>query len=133
MIIIIALAQNKCVSYIGNKDISYVYHNAGVRGVPSTRQPSCGTELVKVEKGSALSLHCGSYCPERSSTYHWWKVTKEERVKLSFSESVVREDGVSEESGGEYECQCGTNGQICTFYVAGIDSYEPIHCRPNHW
>ena len=90
--------------------------------VPSTLQPSCGAEHVRVEKGSTLSLHCGSYCSEsRSSHYTWWRVTEEERgrVQLSFSGAVVTEDGITEESGGEYECQCGNSGQICTFYVAG--------------
>ncbi|CAI8037797.1 hypothetical protein GBAR_LOCUS21129 [Geodia barretti] len=90
-----------------------------VKCVPSTLQPSCGTELVRVERGSTLNLQCGSYCSE-SSEYTWWKMSEQDetRVQLSFSGAVVTEDKVTEESGGDYECQCGSSGQICTFYVA---------------
>ena len=40
------------------------------------------------------------------------------REQLSFTGAAVTEDEVTGESGGEYECQCGSSGEICTFYVA---------------
>ena len=104
-------------------------NTVGVKCVPSTLQPSCGTELVRVERGSTLNLQCGSYCSE-SSEYTWWKMSEQDetRVQLSFSGAVVTEDKVTEESGGDYECQCGSSGQICTFYVAGKEHKYEYTC-----
>ena len=76
-----------------------------------------------MKRGDALALHCGSHCPESSDrqkhVFAWWKVSESgEREKLSFAGVAVTEDGVTEESGGEYECRCGNDGKVCTFYVA---------------
>ena len=91
--------------------------------MPSSLQSSCSTELVRLKQEDTLHLQCGSHCMEKSGdrSYAWWKVSEEGRLKqrLSFTGAVLTDDGVTTESGGEYECKCGSEGQICTFYVAG--------------
>lgn len=92
--------------------------------VPSTLQSSCSTELIQVEQGTTLNLQCGSYCSEEGS-YTWWRVKDGDgkKIQLSYTGAVVTEDDVTGENGGEYECKCGSSGQICTFYVAGKPTF----------
>ena len=99
--------------------VSCVY--TGVSSVPSTLQPSCGTELVTVELEGSLKLTCGSHCQKKDESFTWWKIGRNRyREELSFTGDTVIEDRVTPGSGGEYECKCGETGQECTFYVAGM-------------
>lgn len=103
-----------------NEVIIFSYHSA--YSVPSTLQTSCSPELIKIKQGDTLYLPCGSHCSEstRDHSYTWWKISERDgrKQQLSYTGADIIEDGVTGESGGEYECRCGSDGQICTFYVA---------------
>ena len=90
--------------------------------MPSTFRSSCSPELVTVGHGSSMILHCGSHCSEsKEGSYTWWRIGDKDRKKipLGYRDAVVTEFDITGENGGEYECKCGSTGQICTFYVAG--------------
>ena len=99
-----------------------------VECVPSTLQSSCSAELIQVEHGGTLNLQCGSHCSDDGS-YTWWRVNdgNGEKIQLSYTRAVVTENEVTGENGGEYGCKCGSNGQICTFYVTGSEPSSFYH------
>lgn len=97
----------------------FLHHSA--HSVPSTLQTSCSPELIRLKQGDALYLPCGSHCSGSTGdhSYTWWKISERDgrKQQLSDTGAAIIDDGVTGENGGEYECKCGSDGQICTFYV----------------
>ena len=94
-----------------------------VYGVPTSHRTECGRQIIHLRRGESFTLQCGSDCTSviQPHVFTWWKLEDGgmKRMRLRFNGPVVTEEAASWETGGHYECKCGSDGPYCGYYVSG--------------
>ena len=93
-----------------------------VHGVPTSHRSECGRQAIQLRRGESFTLLCGSDCTSeiQPSEFTWWKLEDggKKRIMLGVDDAVVREQAAIWETGGHYECKCGTDSPYCGYYVS---------------